>query len=319
VGNTGYVVTFRQVDPLFVFDLADPAKPTLLGELTIPGFSEYMHPLDDNHLLTVGQSGSGNVALKLFDVTDRTHPTLMPGDFSFERWGTTEASVTHKAVTFYAERGLLALPFSGEVYTAANGSYSTASSLELFRVSLAGGIKSIGGVPGDTLIPVEDPNSWCDPYLKEEGARFLRGQFIDAFVYGVAHDGVVASNMNTPQTVVKSVRLGNSCVDGYSAMVDVGWGGTGGAGGVISVGAGGGWVNAGGTTVVPGDPGAGGDTGGGNVGGATSPGGAGGVGGATSPGGSGGAGGDTSGVNVGGATSPAVSGGAGGSGAAGGT
>ena len=75
VGNTGYVVTFRQVDPLFVVDLAAPTAPKLLAALKIPGFSEYMHPLDDTHLLTIGRDASATgrtqaLQLQIFDVTD---------------------------------------------------------------------------------------------------------------------------------------------------------------------------------------------------------------------------------------------------------
>ena len=54
LGDKGYVVTFRQVDPLFTFDLSDPAHPRKVGELKVPGFSTYIHPLDENHLLTMG-------------------------------------------------------------------------------------------------------------------------------------------------------------------------------------------------------------------------------------------------------------------------
>ena len=52
--DKGYVVTFKKTDPLFVFDLSDPHKPAIAGELKIPGFSTYMHRLDDDHLLTIG-------------------------------------------------------------------------------------------------------------------------------------------------------------------------------------------------------------------------------------------------------------------------
>ena len=56
VGKRGYVVTFRQVDPQFTFELSTPNEPILEGELKIPGFSNYMHPLSETHLLTVGQA-----------------------------------------------------------------------------------------------------------------------------------------------------------------------------------------------------------------------------------------------------------------------
>ena len=73
VGKRGYVVTFRQVDPLFAFDLSTPNEPILEGELKIPGFSDYMHPLGETYLLTVGQAGdddglSGEWQAQLFDI-----------------------------------------------------------------------------------------------------------------------------------------------------------------------------------------------------------------------------------------------------------
>jgi uncharacterized secreted protein with C-terminal beta-propeller domain len=54
IGDRGFVVTFRQVDPLYTFDLSNPAAPRKVGELKIPGFSTYIHPLDANNLLTIG-------------------------------------------------------------------------------------------------------------------------------------------------------------------------------------------------------------------------------------------------------------------------
>lgn len=79
VGNMAYVVTFRQTDPLFVIDLSNPEKPTVKGELKIPGFSEYLHPITQNLLVGVGQDGTetgtnGDCKVSLFDVTDPYTP-----------------------------------------------------------------------------------------------------------------------------------------------------------------------------------------------------------------------------------------------------
>ncbi len=79
LGDQGYVVTFRQTDPLYVVDLADPARPRLAGELKIPGFSSYLHPLDEGHLLGVGTDGDDRGAtfgtvVSLFDVTNPADP-----------------------------------------------------------------------------------------------------------------------------------------------------------------------------------------------------------------------------------------------------
>ncbi len=73
------VVTFRQTDPLYAIDLSDPADPRLLGELKIPGFSEYLHPLGEHRLIGMGQDASlqgmtRGAQAALFDVTDLTNP-----------------------------------------------------------------------------------------------------------------------------------------------------------------------------------------------------------------------------------------------------
>ena len=80
IGDMAYVVTFRQTDPLFVIDLSDPTSPTVLGELKITGFSEYLHPISDTVLLGVGQDGTedgtnGDCKVSLFDISDPLNPT----------------------------------------------------------------------------------------------------------------------------------------------------------------------------------------------------------------------------------------------------
>ncbi|MFJ7731366.1 beta-propeller domain-containing protein [Lysinibacillus sp. NPDC097231] len=88
MGEKAYVVTFKQVDPLFVIDVANPKKPTVLGELKIPGFSNYLHPLDDTHLIGIGYDTeqrydayskrnftvTTNMKMSLFDVSDFHNP-----------------------------------------------------------------------------------------------------------------------------------------------------------------------------------------------------------------------------------------------------
>ncbi len=80
IGDTAYVVTFRQVDPLYTVDLSEPTDPTVLGELKIPGFSTYLHPIDDGRLLGIGQDADENgfqlgAQISSFDVADLTNPT----------------------------------------------------------------------------------------------------------------------------------------------------------------------------------------------------------------------------------------------------
>ncbi|MDD4136644.1 MAG: beta-propeller domain-containing protein [Methanoregula sp.] len=78
IGERLYLVTYRETDPLFVIDLADPEHPTVLGELHIPGFSCYLHPCDATHLIGVGkESTRGGLKLALFDVADVHNPLLV--------------------------------------------------------------------------------------------------------------------------------------------------------------------------------------------------------------------------------------------------
>jgi hypothetical protein len=82
-GPVGFVVTFRQVDPLYTLDLSDPLAPSVLGELKITGYSDYLHLLDPDTLLGIGREGTEDgrilgVKLALFDVSDMTKPTEVP-------------------------------------------------------------------------------------------------------------------------------------------------------------------------------------------------------------------------------------------------
>ena len=247
VGDMAYIVTFRQTDPLFVVDLTVPTHPTLLGELHIPGFSEYMHPLDDNHLLTVGRDGDAfNVALQIFDVTDRIDPQLAH-KYVFNAAGVTEAATSHKAVTYYAERGLLALPFADHSYDSNSGGYRTRSSLELFRVSHEQGFAYLGHIDGAPLLTdaEKDPAYMCyPPYgYGQIGSEFRRGLFRDDVLFAVAHDGIVAANVNNVAAPIATLRLNDPaevpswCMPGYGQGGAGGWdggdwdGGTAGAAG----------------------------------------------------------------------------------------
>lgn len=113
IGDKAYLVTFLQVDPLFVIDLADPRNPRIAGELKIPGFSSYLHPLDAGRLIGIGQGDSwGTSKLSLFNVADPAAPTEVdavtlggPG-----RWTSSSAAWDHRAFSWFETHGLLAVP-----------------------------------------------------------------------------------------------------------------------------------------------------------------------------------------------------------------
>jgi len=114
IGDRGYVVTFRQVDPLYTLDLSNPAKPTVRGELKIPGFSSYLHPVGEHRLIGIGQSATDEgrttgSQVSLFDVSDPANPRRIAQHEIGK--GYSEAENDHHAVLYWAPTGLLAMPF----------------------------------------------------------------------------------------------------------------------------------------------------------------------------------------------------------------
>ena len=114
-GDLATVVTFRETDPLYVLDLSDPARPRQLGELKVPGFSTYLHPVGDDRLLGVGQDAdaSGRVTgfqLSLFDLSDLSAPTQVHRLSLGEGW--SPASEDSRAFTYDPQRRLVLLPFT---------------------------------------------------------------------------------------------------------------------------------------------------------------------------------------------------------------
>lgn len=200
MGDRGYLVTFRQVDPLFVLDLANPAAPAVLGELKIPGFSEYMHPLDSNHLLTIGQDDG--LALQIFDVSDPVNPVQKHKYvFSNEQiYGYSEAQTNHKAFTYYDSHGLLAFPFVGW-----DNAGKMRSTLELFDVNKDTGFHRRGGVDHTALFDdVKDPYGYCGGYY---GVDVRRGLFLEDFVYSISYGGVVVNHIDDLNNPVASFAL----------------------------------------------------------------------------------------------------------------
>jgi uncharacterized secreted protein with C-terminal beta-propeller domain len=122
VGKRGYLVTFKKVDPLFVIDLENPTNPSVLGYLKVTGYSDYLQPYDETHILGIGKetvaAEEGNFAwyqgvkISLFDVTDVEHPVEI-GKYEIGDRGTDSPVLSdHKALLFDQARNLLVLPIA---------------------------------------------------------------------------------------------------------------------------------------------------------------------------------------------------------------
>jgi uncharacterized secreted protein with C-terminal beta-propeller domain len=132
VGDRGYVVTFRQTDPLYVLDLADPAAPTVTGELKIPGYSAYLHPLDGDLLIGVGPDATeqGRVTgtqISLFDVSDPANPRRLQQRVIAQ--SSSQAAFDHHAFLYWPATGLTVVPI--QEYANRGGSQSYAIGLRL--------------------------------------------------------------------------------------------------------------------------------------------------------------------------------------------
>jgi uncharacterized secreted protein with C-terminal beta-propeller domain len=108
IEDRGYVVTYRQTDPLYVLDLRDAAAPKILGALKIPGYSGYLHPVGKNLLLGLGQSGRANVQFSLFDITDPALPRRI--DKQTYGQGAAGAEFDPKAFLYWQPRNLIIAP-----------------------------------------------------------------------------------------------------------------------------------------------------------------------------------------------------------------
>jgi hypothetical protein len=216
IGDRAYVVTFRQTDPLFVIDLADPANPHVVGELHIPGFSNYLFPLDENHLFAIGRDATAEgfvqgLALQVFDVSDPASPALS-AKYVYPEVGDSPANVDHRAITFHPDRNVVALPHlsygTGEstldVFQLENTSISRLGAVGMgddidIDVCLAKYFGYPAGSPEleDLRLQVAANASWQSEVLANcrYGNSFRRGLFRDDFVYGISNTGVFVYDM----------------------------------------------------------------------------------------------------------------------------
>lgn len=216
-GDVGFVVTFKKTDPLFVLDLADPGAPSVKGELKIPGFSTYMHLMDDDHLLTMGYDADDQgdfawfqgIQLQVIDVSQLAHPVVLDKEVIGTRGSTSEAATDHLAFTFFKARDLLAVPMTiceagvGGQY----GDLMTFSGLLVYRVTVDGGFTRLGGVPHEEP---ETPQSWsgkCNNWWTDSNSTVQRSVFMEDWVFSIARDRVNVAHLDDLAHPARSIPL----------------------------------------------------------------------------------------------------------------
>lgn len=213
--DKGFVVTFRQIDPLFSFDLSDPANPVIAGELKIPGFSEYMHPLGENHLLTIGRDGdnngiNNNIAIKLFDVSDLANPMLVDSytpDLG-DGYSWSQANWDHHAFTYYQPEQLLSVPLSS--YHDQDDKYFMG--LLVLNVDTTDGLDLAGRVDHEDLLPecdntLSECNTWYQRWLSQPTRSVFMSEDNDSYLYSLSHIGLKAVSTDDYGTTLGSLLL----------------------------------------------------------------------------------------------------------------
>ena len=196
VGRMGYLVTYEVLlgDPLFTLDLTDPEDIRVAGELPVTGWSDYIHPMDEDHLLTIGMDeqadGGWGLAVSIFDVTDLDEPFLQDREV-IEAWG-SEAQSEHHAFNYFPEQNVLAVPSSA--YD--SGTDASNSVLEVFDASVEGGLNHSGRIVQEEVIAqVDDP--WC--------ATIRRSVIMEDKIWAVGQAGLTASSVGQPGTELNAV------------------------------------------------------------------------------------------------------------------
>jgi len=210
VGDRGFLITFVKVDPLFVLDLSNPGEPRVEGELKVPGYGEYIHPMDENHLITLGKDADldgemvwyQGVQLCLFDVSDPNDPQLLDRVVLGTRGTESEALNDHHAFNYFADQDALAVPIclseggpGGPIL-----GEPTFRGLYVYRVTPADGFELLGRIATQDKAPV-----YCGWW--SNGQDWTRSVFVDSDVYAVTSEVVRAAPLADVSSVPWSLDL----------------------------------------------------------------------------------------------------------------
>lgn len=192
-GRVGYLVTTvweesEWNDPLFTVDLADPADIRVTGELEISGWSDYLHPMDDDHLLAIGMDsdddGELQLAISLFDVSDMDAPALV--DRAVLPAWSSEAQEEHHAFNWFPEQQVLVVPSQTEEWT---------SVLEVIHADTSG-LEPVGRVSQAT-VEAAAGETWC--------GQIRRSVIMEDKVWAVSSIGLTAAALAVPEEELAAV------------------------------------------------------------------------------------------------------------------
>ncbi len=190
--NTAYFVTFRQTDPLFSVDVSDPTNPVLLGELKIPGFSEYLHPYGEGRLLGIGYAANEDgrqtgIKLSMFDISDPANvkeiATKVIAEFNDNASYSSPAMYNHKAVLVNQEKNLIGCNLQGYIYANRMDTQNNAYVVYGYDDEQGFFLKKITEL---TVSRPENASYYDKAYEKElEKCSEIRGAYIGKYFYTI--------------------------------------------------------------------------------------------------------------------------------------
>lgn len=212
LGERAYMVTFKNVDPLFVIDLKDPANPKILGKLKIPGYSNYLHPYDENHIIGFGKdtveikgwNGSSQafyqgLKIAIFDVTDVDHPVELSKQTIGDRGTDSEILSNHKSILFDKSKNLLAFPVTVMKVNPSNSdtqvtSYGTFTfqGAYVYSIDLVNGLQLRGTI---THLNAEDYTRAGDHWYDSD-KNVQRIIYINNILYTISSNMIKANDLN---------------------------------------------------------------------------------------------------------------------------
>ena len=211
IGNRAYVVTFRNVDPLFVIDLTTPTAPAVLGQLKVTGYSGYLHPYDETHIIGIGKETDYDseddfawyqgVKISLFDVSDVSNPVEV-AKFEIGDRGTDSPILNdHKALLFDKEKNLLVIPvlvaeldendYDGEIPNWAYGEYVWQGAY-VFDISTEG-----INLRGQITHMDDNTDLLKSGYYYYSGYTVQRSLYIEDVLYTISGMKIKMNNMDT--------------------------------------------------------------------------------------------------------------------------
>ncbi|MCW3999593.1 MAG: beta-propeller domain-containing protein [Candidatus Bathyarchaeota archaeon] len=226
MGDKGYLVTFKQTDPLFVVDLSNPTDPKVLGELKIPGYSDYLHPYDASHLIGVGKEAVADadredfawyqgVKLALFDVSDVNTPSQLSNYVIGERGTDSQVLYEPKAFLFDQAKGLLVIPVSLALVSEENKQYGDSAygdtvwqGAYVFSVSLDGGFTLKGTIThlNPSMLDSQGHLKNINDYYSTQNEWVTRSLYIDNVLYTFSNSQVKLNSL-TDLSEIAAVTL----------------------------------------------------------------------------------------------------------------